>query len=533
MSDSPFGSLAQKVYEHKYAWPGEEWPDTAWRVASTVCGPVDEELVQPVYEAIRDRKLIPAGRFLYAAGRPYFQTSNCYLLRAEDSKEGWADLAWKSYMTLMSGGGVGAVYSDIRPKGASVRGLGGTCTGPGALMESINDIGHAAMQGGSRRAAIWAGLHWNHPDVGEFIRMKDWNEHYDKMKREDFNAKAPMDFTNISVIFDDDFFKAYESGDEWAQEVYWNSIYHMRETGEPGFSVDIGENSGENLRNPCTEISSHDDSDICNLASINMAQVEDVDEMASLCEIATGFLIAATIVSHVPYEKVERIREKNRRIGLGLMGMHEWLAMRNKPYAPDDELAKYLETYESFTNLAAKEFAQDWDVSVPVKTRAIAPTGSISMLGETTSGLEPIFCAAYKRRYHKDGDWYAQYVVDGAAQRLINKGVDPNTIEDATSLAEDPARRVNFQAWLQKYVDHGISSTINLPQPGSSEVTAEEFGNAVMEELPNLRGLTVYPDGARGGQPMNPVPLEEAIEKEGVEFVENSEDQCISGVCYT
>jgi ribonucleoside-diphosphate reductase alpha chain len=297
----------------------------------------------------------------------------------------------------------------------------------------------------------------------------------------------------------------------------------MLRTAEPGFSVDIGENAGETARNACCEITSRDDSDICNLGSINMANIESLEDMKRVVELATLFLLAGTIYSDVPYDKIGDTRSKNRRLGLGLMGLHEFLLKRGKSYGADTELDQYLEVYSGSTEIAHR-YADEWSISRPLKTRAIAPTGTISIVSETTSGIEPIFCAAYKRRYLKDGQWHYQYVLDATAQRLVEKGVDPDSIEDAYALAEDVERRVAFQAYLQQYVDHAISSTINLPSWGSelnNENTAKAFEEMLIRYLPHLRGVTAYPDGCRGGQPLTPVKYTEASRHVGQVFVES------------
>jgi ribonucleoside-diphosphate reductase alpha chain len=152
------------------------------------------------------------------------------------------------------------------------------------------------------------------------------------------------------------------------------------------------------------------------------------------------------------------------------MGLHEWLLIHGKKYGPDAELAKYLDIYATSTEIAWR-YADAWGISRPIKTRAIAPTGTIGIVAETTTGIEPIFCVAYKRRYLKGTVWNYQYVVDPTAKRLIDAGVAPEQIEDAYSLAQDVERRVAFQAWLQGWVDHSISSTVNLPAWGT------EFNN--------------------------------------------------------
>ena len=168
-------------------------------------------------------------------------------------------------------------------------------------------------------------------------------------------------------------------------------------------------------------------------------------------------------------------------------------------------------------------------MSYPKKTRAIAPTGTIGIVAETTTGIEPIFCVAYKRRYLKHKTWHYQYVIDPTAKRLIQNGVHPDTIEDAYDLSRDIERRVNFQHWIQQSVDHGISSTINLPHWGSEENnngTVQEFGEMLIKYLPGLRGITCYPDGARDGQPLVPVSYQEAMLHTGEELLEITTDVC-------
>jgi ribonucleotide reductase alpha subunit len=851
-------SFAETIYRNKYAQPGENWEDTARRVVETVMNPYFPEDVNKLVKYVSDRKFLPGGRYLYATGKPFHQTQNCLLLTVEDSRESISHLMERVSSGLMTGAGIGIVWSKLRPNGAKVKGMGGTSTGPIAFMQAVNEIGRNIMQGGSRRSAIWAGLHWNHADVFDFMKIKDWSEDIRAMKEKDFNAYAPLDMTNISVILDDEFFEAFEdlenSQHEWAQRVYWTAVESMLKTGEPGFSIDIKENAGENLRNApvtastrvltdsgyeevgnlvdtpatvwtgkqwarnvvftktvenadivkvsmtggrvircepsheflverysgkgvrrklisidkvkagdlfkgdilhvsmpdvpvrerlssayslgwlfgdgsfrqlvggtsaeltlcsdeskvclpyisgydtitendsrgytrvywnsseefhgctkekapqlapgdvpsfiagvfdadgnweseqkrirlaskhwtflrdiarmlesmgilahiskagisthgqaqgyqlvvaseysdkfveliptiriqpelngyksyrastikvlevapdgiedvycadvrveehsfmtegviisnCTEITSRDDNDICNLGSINLARVESLEEMRELTELATRFLICGTLYSKVPYQGVADTREKNRRLGLGLMGIYEWLVMRQKPYAPDTELEKYLMEY-SYSGDYARAAASILGISTPVKTRALAPTGTIGIIAETTTSIEPLFASAYKRRYLKGDKWYFQYVVEPLAKRLADQGIDPDSLETAYTLALDPGRRLAFQTWVQQYVDHGISSTLNLPSWDSQMYSAEDFGSILLDHIKNLRGVTVYPDGSRGGQPLTVVSYAEAIKSEGVEYEELSNSQaCVSGVC--
>lgn len=838
-----FSEFAETIYKQKYAHTKadgskETWPETANRVASEVLRMVPTADAGPLcsatFELIRDRKFIPAGRYLYGAGRTFHQTQNCLALRAEDSREGWADLLHKASMALMTGAGIGVDYSAVRPEGSSISRTGGKATGPNALAQMINESGRHIMQGGARRSAIWAGLNWKHPDIFKFIAIKDWSPEIRRLKEQDFNFPAPLDGTNVSVILDKEFFAAYEAGDSHARAVYWTAVESMLRNGEPGFSIDY-QNSRESLRNApvvgstrvltdagykavedlvgkpatlwtgkrwarnvvfkktkedaslvevrlsngrsitcdpehpfmvrrylgagkskkvvvervpaaelceddkiasdlpqdiylgefedyglgyvygdgsisggrgelsvhtdtkhvaynracislsattpgaygrayfkgpwqskeellsgsltaqfiagwfdadgcytrnllrisssslaalqclqesldqlgiksvvrqdgessyvpgnkmytlgvlssslkrfkevvpttrvtpdiasdwepyreseirvssvehldycedvyccdvgyeehsfmaegvlisnCTEFVSADDSDICNLGSLNMARFDTLDEFRAGVRLATTFLLAGTLYSDVPYQKVDLVRSKNRRLGLGLMGIHEWLLKRGKQYGPDAELADWLAAYREVSEGTAATTADAWGISRPIATRAVAPTGTVGIIAETTTGIEPIFCVAYRRRY-KGPDGHTtqyQYVLDPTAKRLIETGVAPESIEDAYTLSENVERRVEFQAWVQQYVDMAISSTINMPAWGSeanNETKVQAFGEMLLKYLPKLRGITVYPDGARGGQPLVPVSYHTAIGKTGQIFVE-------------
>ena len=797
--------LSQTILEHKYAHTKsdgtkETWEEVVNRVVDAVARPLLPHDADDMRDIILKKKFIPAGRYLYASGRPNHQVNNCLLLDVEDSREGWADLLNKVTNGLMTGAGVGVVYSKIRPEGAPVKGLGGHSTGPIALMNIVNEAGRHIRQGGSRRSAIWAGLSWKHDDINKFIRLKDWSDDIKYLKEKDFNFPAPLDSTNISVILDDDFFDAFEDPGHRdhtkAKDVYWSVVRNMCETGEPGFAVNVGDNAGDVLRNAplsgdtyvltkegyrrildtlgqdvelwtgkrwaktrfkktkenaelveiimtgdrrikadldheflvkcdenifpikakyltqgtelhyslptseykfsayyytlgfmsedtgkhmmvdieecakhfdgeavkdmalgrvdldsipeeyvpsfiggafdasgyilsrsvairpknrdflrrqmdrvgivasiasghmyvmysyvdrfynivptfrlkvtphptvlvskirvlavnrdlepedvyccdvgyeehsftaegvlvsnCTEVHSADDSDICNLGSLNFGVIETIDELKDVVYLATAFLLCGSIYSLVPYPKVAQVRERNRRIGLGIMGMHEWLLKRGYKYGPNEELSEWLSEYEYVSEDAADEVSNQLSIARPLGVRAIAPAGTISILAETTSGIEPVFCVAMKRRYMKGNDWYSQYIIDYAADRLIRKGINPYEIEDAYSLAFDVERRIAFQAYVQSFVDMCISSTINLPRWGSSndELFVDKFGKILVKYLPRLRGITTYPDGARGGQPLVPVSYKEAISKVGVEFVEN--ESCKSGIC--
>ena len=180
--------------------------------------------------------------------------------------------------------------------------------------------------------------------------------------------------------------------------------------------------------------------------------------------MASKFLVCGLIRAHLPYKKVEFVRQQNSRLGLGLMGMHEWLLKRGSKYEFTEELKQWMKVYENESTKAANEHCDRLFLNRPKGYRAIAPTGTISILAGTTSGVEPIYAVAYRRRYLTDGTrWKYQFVVDGTAESLIQDGIKPDDIESAVDLSADLERRVKFQFELQKHIDHAISSTINLP----------------------------------------------------------------------
>lgn len=383
-------------------------------------------------------------------------------------------------------------------------------------------------------SAIWAGLRWSHGDIFDFIEAKNWTEEVKKIKEKDFDFPAPLDMTNISVILDKDFFNAYDDKEnilhKHAKDVYWKVVESMVRNGEPGFSVDY-DNKNESLRNACTEIVSEDDCDVCCLGSINLPKIKDIEELKEVTNLAILFLLSGTEYSDVPHPKVKEVKRRNRRLGLGLMGIHEWLIRNGQKYEPNLLFGEWLQNWKDESERASEKWSRELGVSKPIKLRALAPNGTISIAGgQTTSGIEPIFSLAYKRRYLTPEGWKQQYVVDFVAERLHEEGYDMNKVEDSYSLAMNVEKRISFQAFVQGYVDNAISSTINTPPFGSiGNNDPKKFGEILYKYLPKLRGITVYPDGSRGGQPLTSVDFNEAINKKNVVFEGNEE--CVDGVC--
>lgn len=564
--------FSESIFNYKYKHENSEtWEQLSRTLIEDVCRDfLSKEEKEELIEMHSKMEFIAGGRYLYYAGRSNKFFNNCYLLKSlEDSREDWANLSWKAESCLMTGGGIGNNYSIYRSKGSKIEKTGGIASGPISKMKMINEIGREVMQGGSRRSAIYASLDWNHGDAGEFLHCKDWFSipvagAYDEngnqltvghLKEKDFNYPAPLDMTNISLNYNNEFLEEiyglpfdvllsiYKDGGKHAifnlpvvkvPITFLENCRQALKTGEPGFSFNFFEKVLETLRNACTEVTSEDDSDVCNLASVNLSRIQNKERASRVYYLVSKFLLCGTMVAQLPYQKVYEVREKNRRLGMGLMGVHEWLLQRGYKYKVTSELHEWLNEYKIQSENGANELADKLGINRPVAYRAIAPTGTIGIMAGTTTGIEPLFAVAYKRRYLKgQKEWHYQYVIDGTAKLLIKEyNIKPNEIETALSLAEDPERRIKFQADVQDYVDMSISSTINLPKWGTdlnNDTKVNDFAKTLAKYAIRLRGFTCYPDGSRGGQPLNIVPYEEALQHEGKEFKEQFHDICEIG----
>ena len=415
--------FSEDIFNHKYRHEGAEtWASLAKTLVDDVMSvagdAVSKDDKDTLEKYVRELKFIPGGRYLYYAGRPNKFFNNCYLLRAEeDSREDWANLSWKAESCLMTGGGIGVDYSVYRAEGTPIQRTGGQASGPIPKMNMINEIGRRVMQGGSRRSAIYASLNWKHGDVDQFLKAKDWadmpvgktGKSLWDIKQDDFNFPAPLDMTNISVNYDTDWLLGYwKTGN--VGKVFEQNVRQAMKTAEPGFSFNFFDKERETLRNACTEVTSEDDSDVCNLGSLNFGRIEGIEELRDVVRLGTMFLICGTLKAQLPYDKVYETRAKNRRLGLGFMGVHEWLIKKGYGYEVTPELHQWLSVYKGVSDDVSKSFADRLSITRPVANRAIAPTGSIGILAGTSTGIEPIFAVAYKRRYLKGKDrWAYQY----------------------------------------------------------------------------------------------------------------------------
>lgn len=239
---------------------------------------------------------------------------------------------------------------------------------------------------------------------------------------------------------------------------------------------------------------------------------------------ATKFLVAGGLYSTHPYRECTEVYHKNRRIGLGLMGVAEYGYIRGLKYGGEllESIRPLLEIYREASDRAAREISKKLGLLIPKGVRAIAPTGTISMLAGTTSGIEPLIATHYLRIVRQQDGSYKEFIVENEVyQRLPNEY--KHSVESAHDLGktlEGVERRLYFQSEVQKYVDQGISSTINLPDLYSRDYSHSGFGELLLKYLPHLRGVTVYVDGSRAGQPFQMLTPEQAMSY-----------QCKSGVC--
>lgn len=531
-------TFAENIYIQKYGHLGT-WDTLSKTIVRDVCSSIlTKDECDELTQLIRTMKFIPGGRYLFYAGKPFKAWNNCYAFDTlEDTREEWGRICKVVSDALMTGGGLGVCYSRLRARGKPLKKTGGTASGPVPLMRSVNEIGRNVMQGGGRRSAIYASLHWWHDDIIEFLNVKNWHmlpigkaRHGSRVytlqdaKEDDFNFPAPLDMTNISVNYDNEFLAPNTTMADTAKIVFNMNCLHALMTGDPGFSFNFGDKNNEYLRNACCEFTTETDSDICNLGSVNLGNIESLQEFRYVVELATKFLLCGSLLAHLPGEKFYEVREKNRRIGLGLMGIHEWLLRRNYRYEMTEELREWLEVYAE-NSYVANKFCDSKSISKPKACRAIAPTGTIGIMACTTTGIEPLFATAFKRRYLVGGtQWKYEYVVDATAHHMIEElGLKADTIETAATLVDDVERRIKFQADVQDYVDMAISSTINLPEWGSdknNQDRVKDFATLVRKYMGRLRGLTLYPNGARGGQPLTPVEYDFALKHKGMVFDE-------------
>ena len=563
---------ALKVLEKRYFRKDEngvlieDWQKMLTRVAANIASG-DEEKTRRFYRLMDAGYFLPNSPTLMNAGGDLQQLSACFVLPLEDSMESIFETVKNAALIHKSGGGTGFSFSRLREANARVRSTNGVSSGPLSFLKVFNAATDAVKQGGTRRGANMAILNVDHPQILDFITCKE-------------NPAALNNF-NISVGVTEEFMQAVANDDEYnlisphtgaiskklkARDVFALIVKMAHKNGEPGIVfLDRLNNANPTpalgkieSTNPCGEqpLLPYE---ACNLGSINLALLikdGDVnwDKLKEVVQDSVDFLDAVIDVSKFPLPQIENISKANRKIGLGVMGWADLLFQLKIPYASEEAVtlaAKLMEFIDFYAKKHSSELAikksafpnfpesiyangslkretlnQDWE-SLKEKIKkegirnatltTIAPTGTISMIADTSSGIEPQFSLAYVKNV-MDGEKLL-YVNKYLQKALEEKGIYnkklleeiltrgslaciediPEELQKVFQTAHDisPEWHIRMQAAFQKYTDNAVSKTINFP----NSATVEDIQSAY--ELAyhlGCKGVTVYRDGSRESQ---------------------------------
>lgn len=503
-----------------------------------------EQWTDGFYDMMASLDFLPNSPTLMNAGRPLGQLSACFVLPVGDSMEEIFDAVKQAALIHKSGGGTGFSFSRLRPAGATVKSTGGVASGPVSFMRVFDAATEAVKQGGTRRGANMGMLRVDHPDILEFISCKQ-------------DTHVINNF-NISVAITDAFMEAVENDGEYdlidphtkqavkrlrAREVFDKIVEMAWLNGEPGvFFIDEANRKnptpqfGEiEATNPCAEQALLP-YESCNLGSINLSHMvceskdsacPDVDweKLAYTVRYAVRFLDNVIDANHYPLDIIRDTTRRTRKIGLGVMGWAEMLFKLGVTYGSEasltlaDKVMGFIEREAWRYSNYLREMRGTPD---GVKTRnaaitTVAPTGTISIIAGTSSGIEPLFALAFTRNV-MDNDELPE--VNGVfASELKARGLDkpdvvreiarrgtihdmeslPRSLRDVYVTAHDisPESHIKMQAAFQQHVDSSISKTINFKH----DATIDDVRRAYMLAWKSkLKGLTVYRDGSRDSQ---------------------------------
>jgi ribonucleoside-diphosphate reductase alpha chain len=568
--------IAEQIWDMKYRLKSaegkalDETVEDTWRRIATDLASVEDDpkAWEPrFYEALEDFRYLPAGRIVAGAGTGRSVTLfNCFVMGTiDDSMSGIFEALKEAALTMQQGGGIGYDFSTIRPKGAPVSGVAADASGPLSFMDVWDAMCRTIMSAGSRRGAMMATMRCDHPDIEDFIAAKaDPNR---------------LRMFNVSVLATDPFMEAVKADGPWELtfngQVYktipardlWNKM--MRATydyAEPGVIFIDRINAENNLSyaetiaatNPCGE-QPLPPYGACLLGSVNLARLVatpfadgadvDTDDLADLVATAIRMMDNVVDASRFPLEAQAREAHAKRRIGLGVTGLADALAMVGLSYGSPEAAERTGEWMAVIANAAyrasaliAKEkgafplydaaaYAEapmikrlDADVQALIAEHglrnalltSIAPTGTISLYaGNVSSGIEPVFANAYTRKVlQPDGTRTEEEVVDYAVQmwRDLHGDADlPAHFVTAQDLA--PLDHVRMQAAAQPWVDSSISKTINVP----ADIGFEAFKDVYLEAYETgCKGCTTYrpndvtgsvlsvePDTSKGAGPLH------------------------------
>jgi len=517
----------------------------------------DDELVaeyeQAFYEIMTNFEFLPNSPTLMNAGTSVGQLSACFVLPVEDDIEAIFDSVKYTAIIHKSGGGTGFSFSRLRPKGDIVKSTAGVASGPISFMRIFDVATDVVKQGGKRRGANMGILDVWHPDIEEFITMKQ--------------TPGIFENFNVSVAVSDEFMKAVEENKEFnlvnprtrepvrqvnARSLFKLIAYSAWKSAEPGVLF-IDEMNRKNQTpkfpihstNPCGEVPMPD-YESCNLGSINLEKFVELDwtrgdwkkkvnwkRLRYVVRLAVQFLDNVIDLNKFPIPQIKERTQHNRRIGLGVMGFSKMLYKMGIRYGSPqslevaEEVMKFI-TEEgrkmsvelgrargSFPGFKESIWAGKYDAMRNATITSIAPTGTISMIANTSSGIEPTFALAYIKEV-MDGTklYYTEDVFEHILKtrglytpELMQKVIEEGSIQDIEEIPKElkevfvvaydvtTEEHVRLQAAFQKYTDLAVSKTINMPPDAS----VEDVENAYLLAWKlGCKGITIYREGSRG-----------------------------------
>ena len=525
--------------------PGEMFGRVAYHVsrAEEKYGGDAENFRARFLEMMRELDFLPNSPTLMNAGLPLGQLSACFVLPVEDSLPGIFDALKNMALIHQSGGGTGFSFSRLRPKDDVVQATGGVASGPVSFMRIFDTATDVIKQGGRRRGANMGVLRVDHPDILEFIDAK--------------SKPGFLENFNISVAATDEFMQKAGTGGEIdlvnprtglaaggrlkAAELMNRIASSAWRGGDPGVVFIDRINAAHPLpglieaTNPCGEqpLLPYES---CNLGSINLSRMVtkgeiNWDRLGELVSLAVRFLDDVIDVNRFPLKQIEEATLQRRKIGLGVMGFADMLILLNISYNSREAVAMAEEVMKFITERARAESAllgeargsfplfeesrlKKWGAMRNATVTTIAPTGTISIIAGTSSGIEPLFALAFVRNvlegahllevsplFEQTAIARGIYTPDLKAE-LARKGsvqdIDgvPQDLKDlfATALDIPPEQHVRIQAAFQKYTDNAVSKTVNLP----AEATVSDVLNVynLAYDL-GCKGVTVFRYGSR------------------------------------
>ncbi len=576
--------FALQIFRDRYAIHAEEtFGQACERVARTIAGAELGTKRDEYYTRFMDimitNRFSPGGRIWRGAGRPRGQLLNCFVWDDDlDSREGWGDVLRGVTIISGTGGGVGINFSKVRPRGTLIRGTGGEATGAVSLMRCINAVCNELREGGGRRSALMFCLRYDHPDLMEFLEAKLDN-------KELSNA-------NISVCVDDAFFKLLDNNDDvvftWqgeergripSQELWDKIVCNAHKNGDPGI-LNIGLANAMNTisyrhelvsTNPCGEIWMPP-YDCCCLGAVNLhthvinGEI-DWDLLEETVAMSVRFLDDVLDQNNYPLPIIQETCQKFRRLGLGVMGLHDMLLELGLKYSSQvardlvDKVMSFIkkQAYHASITLALEKGSfHSFDAGQHIKTGfikkcltrshhrlikehglrncallTIAPTGTISIVAGCSSGIEPLFQPVYARHFNQHKDMHndleknktRRIVVHPLLKRFLESNRSTKHFQGAHDIS--PEAHLAMQAICQKHIDNSISKTINV----SSDYPVDRLSMEMRKYITELKGITVYRDGSKGQSPLVPLPLSEAKKYLAQSEEEAAVNDCPSGVC--